>query len=127
MSPLGEAIYSILVKRVGTESPSITYDKLVKGLPPLDPPDNNVTRNDERLYRALGEVGQACRDRGLPTLTALVVRGSARTPGSGYYYQFHPETGSDLARQREAWEQELESLKSSSYPPTLGEGSSGAA
>ncbi len=48
MSPLAEAIYPILAKRVGLKNPLITYDRLVKSLPPLDPPDNDITRNDER-------------------------------------------------------------------------------
>ena len=120
MSPLAEAIYPILAKRVGLKNPLITYDKLVKSLPPLDPPDNDITRNDERLFRALGEVGQACHDHGLPTLTALVIRSKEQSPGSGYYHQFHPETGNDPVRQREAWEQELERLKTANYPPILG-------
>ncbi len=123
MSPLGEAIYPILSQRVGLKNPLITYDKLVKSLPPLDPPDNDITRNDERLFRALGEVGHACHDHGLPTLTALVIRSIEQSPGSGYYHQFHPETGNDPVRQREAWEQELERLKTANYPPILEKGS----
>ena len=123
MSALGEAIYPILAKRVGLKNPLITYDRLVKSLPPLDPPDNDITRNDERLFRALGEVGHACHDHGLPTLTALVIRSCEGSPGSGYYHQFHPETGNDPVRQREAWEQELGRLKTTVYPPSLEEGS----
>ncbi len=123
MSPLGEAIYPILAKRVGLKNPLITYDKLVKSLPPLAPPDNDITRNDERLFRALGEVGQACHDHGLPTLTALVIRSKEQSPGSGYYHQFHPETGNDPVRQREAWEKELGRLKTAKYPSLLEKGS----
>ena len=123
MSPLGEAIYPILAKRVGLKNPLLTYDKLVKSLPPLDPPDNDITRNDDRLFRALGEVGRACHDHGLPTLTALVIRSIEQSPGLGYYHMFHPETGNDPVRQREAWEQELERLKTADYPPTLEKGS----
>ena len=122
MSPLAEAIYPILAKRVGLKNPLITYDKLVKSLPPLDPPYNDITRNDERLSRALGEVGRACHDHGLPTVTALVIRSIEQSPGSGYYHMFHPETGNDPVRQREAWEQELES-KTAKYPPILEKGS----
>jgi hypothetical protein len=123
MSPLGEAIYSVLVRRVVLKNPLTTYHQLVRSLPPLDPPDNDITRNDARLYQALGEVGRACRDHGLPTLTALVIRSKEQSPGSGYYHQSHPETGSDPVRQREAWEQELERLKKANYPPTLEKGS----
>ena len=52
MSPLGEAIYPILAQRVGLKNPFITYSELVKSLPPLNPPDNDITWNDERLFRA---------------------------------------------------------------------------
>ena len=47
MSPLGEAIYPILAQRVGLKNPFITYSELVKSLPPLNPPDNDITWNDE--------------------------------------------------------------------------------
>jgi len=123
MSPLAEAIYPILAQRVGLKDPLVTYDKLVNSLPPLDPPYNDITRNDKRLSRALGEVGRACHDHGLPTVTALVIRSIEQSPGLGYYHQFHPETGNDPVRQREAWEQELERLKTANYPPSLEEGS----
>lgn len=123
MSPLGEAIYPILAQRVGLKNPFITYSELVKSLPPLNPPDNDITWNDERLFRALGEVHHACRDHGLPTLTALVIRSIEQSPGSGYYHEFHPGTGNDPVRQREAWEQELERLKTANYPPILEKGS----
>ncbi len=122
MSPLAEAIYPILAQRVGLNDPFVTYDKLVKRLPPLEPPYNDISRNDERLFRALGEVGRACHDHGLPTLTALVIRSIEQSPGSGYYHMFHPETGNDTVRQREAWEQELERLKTADFPPTLEKG-----
>jgi hypothetical protein len=122
MSPLGEAIYPILAKRVGLKNPLITYSELVRRLPPLDPPSDEITANDERLFRALGEVGHACRDHGLPTLTALVIRSIEQSPGSGYYHEFHPGTGNDPVRQREAWEQELERLRTTDYPPILEKG-----
>jgi hypothetical protein len=124
MSPLGEAIYPILAKRVGLKNPLVTYDELVKSVPPLDPPYNDITRNDKRLSRALGEVGRACQDHGLPTVTALVIRSMEQSPGLGYYRMFHPETGDDPVRQREAWEHELERLKTAKYPPILVRGSS---
>jgi len=83
MSPLGEAIYHVLAQRVGLENPLISYYELHKKLPPLDPPYDNITWNDERLFQALGEVGRACRDHGLPTLTGLVIRSMEQSPGSG--------------------------------------------
>ena len=68
--------------------------------------------------KRVGEVGAACRDRGLATLTALVVRSSDKAPGDGYYKMFHPEAGNDPSR-REAWERELEQVRSTQYPPSL--------
>ncbi len=123
MSPLGEAIYHVLAQRVGLENPLISYYELHKKLPPLDPPYDNITWNDERLFQALGEVGRACRDHGLPTLTGLVIRSMEQSPGSGYYRMFHPETGDDTVKQREAWESELERAKSTRYPQSLVHGS----
>ena len=48
MSPLAEAIYSILAKRVSLKNPLVIYDNFVKSLPPLNPPYNDITRNDDR-------------------------------------------------------------------------------
>jgi hypothetical protein len=93
MSPLAEAIYQVLIQRVSLRKPVITYNQLVKSLPTLDSPYENLTHNDDRLFRALGELGRACREEGLPTVTALVIRSMEKTPGSGYYQMFHPETG----------------------------------
>ena len=68
-------------------------------------------------------MGRACRDHGLPTLTGLVIRSMEQSPGSGYYRMFHPETGDDTVKQREAWESELERAKSTRYPQSLVHGS----
>jgi len=125
MSTLSEAIYPILARRVGLKNPLITYSELVRRLPPLDPPSDDITANDDRLFQALGEVGRACRDHGLPTLTALVIRSIEQSPGGGYYHVFHSETSNDPVRQREAWEQELGRLKATKYPPILGHGAQG--
>ena len=57
MSPLGEAIYHVLAQRVGLENPLISYYELHKKLPPLDPPYDNITWNDERLFQALRRGG----------------------------------------------------------------------
>jgi len=119
MSPLGEAIYSILARCVGLNNPLVTYDRLARSVRALGPPHNDITRNDPRLFQALGEVGRACYDHGLPTLTALVIRSKEQSPGSGYYHEFHSETGNDALRRQEAWEQELSRLKRAKYPPIL--------
>jgi hypothetical protein len=119
MSPLADEIYRILVQRVGLAHPLLTYQELVQELPRLDPPYDGVTRNDDRLFKSLGEVGRACQDLGLPTLTALVIRSIQQSPGSGYYSMFHPAVGNDLAKQKEAWEGELGRVRSTTYPPSL--------
>ena len=116
MSPLGEAIYAILVQRVGLEFPLITYQDLVKQLPSLSPPYDNIARNDERLYKALTEVGASCQERGLPALTALVIRSQERSPGAGYFHLTHPEAGDDPERRTAAWQAELAKVKEANYP-----------
>jgi len=123
MSPLCEAIYHILAHRAGLEHPLISFHDLVKKLPPLASPYDNILRNDDRLYRALGELGNACQDRGLPTLSALVVRSMEQSPGAGYYLISHPEAGDDPVKRREAWERELTRVRSTPYPPSLTQGS----
>jgi hypothetical protein len=119
MSPLGEAIYQVLSQRAGLKNPLLTYGELVQSLPQLAPPYADVTPYDDRLFRALGEVGRACREHGLATLTALVIRSAERTPGTGHFSMFHPETGDDAVKQREAWERELERVRSAKYPANL--------
>jgi hypothetical protein len=49
----------------------------------------------------------------------MVVRSIEQSPGSGYYRMFHPETGDDPVRQHEAWDRELERMKSATYPSSL--------
>ena len=115
MSPLSEAIYQILADRAGQHEPLITYTQLVKELPPLSPPYDQITRDDKRLFRALGEVGNFCLDHGLPSLTALVIRSIEKTPGKGYFQMFHPGVGDDPDRQQQVWEHELEKVKSADY------------
>jgi hypothetical protein len=97
----------------------MTYTELIEKLPALDLPYEDITRNDERLFRSLGEVGRTCREHGLPTPTALVIRGIERSPGKGYYRMFHPGTENDAEKQRVAWESELAKLGSTKYPPSL--------
>lgn len=124
MSPLGEAIYHVLARRVGLGQPLISYHELVVQLPPLASPHDNITRNDERLFKALGEVGIACQEWGFPALTALVIRSAERSPGSGYYHLVHPETGDDPEKRKAAWERELAKVKATQYPPNLAQDSS---
>jgi hypothetical protein len=115
LSPLAEAIYEILAVRANRRHSPMTYLELTKT---LRSPHDGLAPNAPELSQALGEVGTACREHGMPTLTALVVRGADRNPGGGYYHMFHPEVGNDLARRREAWENELTALKSTDFPPS---------
>jgi hypothetical protein len=123
MSPLAEAIYHVLIQRVGLAKPLISFKQLVKSLPTLDSPYEDLTQNDDRLFRALGEVGRACKEQGLPTVTALVIRSLEKTPGAGYYQMFHPETGDDEGKRSKAWEDELARVTTTKYPGKLGHGS----
>lgn len=116
MSPLAEAIYDILASRTALDHPCITYTELAKQLTPLNPTFDDLTRNDPRLFDALGEVGTACRESGRPTLTALVVRAAEKTPGGRYFSLFHPEAGDDPANRTKAWENELVKIRSTKYP-----------
>jgi hypothetical protein len=124
MSPLADAIYQVLLKRVKLKTPVITYSALVQALPPLDPPHDGVTPADKRLFDALGELGIACREQGLATVSALVIRNSDKAPGAGYFRVFHPEIGNDPIRRQDAWSHDLEQVKNCNFPQTLGERSS---
>jgi hypothetical protein len=124
MSPLAEAIYQVLVKRVKLKTPVITYSALVQALPPLDPPDDGVTASDKRLSYALGELGVACRDQGLAILSALVIRSADKAPGAGYYGMFHPKIGDDPIRRQEAWSHDLEQVRNCNFPQVLSRPSS---
>ncbi len=115
MSPLSEAIYHVLAARAKLPDPLISYSQLVKELPLLDPPYDQVRHDDKRLFEALGKAGHFCLQHGLPSLTALVIRSIDKTPGKGYFQMFHPEVGDDPDRQREAWEHALEEVTSADY------------
>ncbi len=58
MSPLAEAIYRILADRANLRQPPMTYSELVKTLRPVDVSHGDLTRDDPRLFEALGEVAQ---------------------------------------------------------------------
>ncbi len=118
MSPLADAIYEILAGRANLRQSPITYWELTKA---LQTPHDGIAPNDPELSAALGEVGAACRELGLPTLTAQVVRGADRAPGGGYYHVFHPDAGNDPARRHEAWERELKGVRTTDYPSSSGQ------
>ena len=119
---LANLIYQKLRRRVPRAVPYdalITYSSLVTALGKLPPPNDGLTPYDERLFDALGEITKACRARGLPTLTGLVVTASDRKPGRGYYPEAHPGVGKDPVKQLAAWEMELALANQTMYPPSL--------
>jgi hypothetical protein len=118
MVNLAETIYEILRQRANLSEPFITYSDLANQLSSL-PDGEALAPTDKILFQSLGEVGHACRNCGLPSLTALVVRKGERTPGAGYYREFHPNAGSDETKQRAAWAGELKKVRAARYPQTL--------
>ena len=95
MSPLALACFDVLRLFVPSwNDPRLSYTDLVSRLPEefhyLDM-GNPQHRNE--LSVALGEIVVACRNRGLPPLSAIVVKlveGELQAPGSGYYPIAHP-------------------------------------
>jgi hypothetical protein len=102
MSPLAGAIYKLLVRRLRTRTPSLTYSQLVDALGARHP----THRRSPALHDAIAEVVKACRARGLPCLPALVHRQASGHPGPSYFRAAHPRARSETARIN-AWEAEL--------------------
>lgn len=124
LSVLAQAIYAILRKRVPDPSPRalITYEDLVTQLGPMPPPNQDLRYKDFRLDKALGELVIACRKRGLPAISALVIRKDKdkRNPGDGYYPLAHPAEWAKGPLEAEvAWAQELIIVQNTAYPPKL--------
>src|ERR1051325_4213287 len=85
MSPLAEAIYEILRRRIGCADPRITYKELATALRDFDEAFEYANHRNPQLYTALGEIGRECRRLRLPPMPALVVRADTRRPGEAYY------------------------------------------
>ena len=85
MSPLAEAIYEILRRRIGRDDPRITYKELAAELRDFSDEFEYAHQRNPQLYVALGEVGQECRLKRLPPMPALVVRADTRRPGEAYF------------------------------------------
>jgi hypothetical protein len=116
MSPLAEVVYEVLRARPGEPDPRITYAELARELRETSEEFGHVTHRSRELYVALGEVAEACRELGLPSLAALVVRADSRRPGEAYY----GGEGYNLRYRGEriaAWREELEAVKGAVYPP----------
>jgi hypothetical protein len=119
LSVLATAIYEILRSLVPDSRAEITYSDLVARLGPMAPPNQGLEAHDQRLNIALGELVTACRQFGLPAISALVVHGHDRIPGPGYYPLAHPKVANDAARAMIAWGQELLKVRATTYPLQL--------
>jgi hypothetical protein len=116
MSPLAESIYEILRLRTSRPDPRITYAELAEQLRETTEEFANIYARSRHLYAALGEVGQECRRRGLPSLPALVVRADTRRPGAAY---FQGKCSGSVYRGEKvaAWRRELEAVAQAIFPP----------
>jgi hypothetical protein len=110
------AVYEVLRVRVPARRPEFSYTELVERLPA---PYNTLDPDSELLAKALGELVTGCRAKGLPAISAMVVRFRERIPGPGYYPMAHPDEADDPAKAMIAWGIELEKVRSTTYPATL--------
>jgi hypothetical protein len=123
-TPLAERIYRVLVQRLRSPDPLISYGDLVRSLGSLPTPDIDLAPNDQRLFAALGEIARACQSNEppLPILTSIVVRravdGRLGTPGAGYFALVFPAIRDETAK-LERWREEVESVLASHYPNEL--------
>lgn len=113
MTPLARAVYEVLRQRVPSRNGQISYSSLSSQLPP---PFTGIDYHFG-LSAPLGEIVHACTARGLPPLSALVVRADVGYPGDLYFTTAYPGTEEGEAMRR--WAVDFKSAKSTSYPPTL--------
>jgi hypothetical protein len=114
VSPLAEAVYRILRVRPASPEPCITYAELARTLRDVSEAFETISHRSRELYVALVEVGQECRQLGLPPLPALVVRADTRRPGAGYHAP--PAAGVSRGESGAAWRDDLEAVKRTEYP-----------
>jgi hypothetical protein len=119
LSELATAIYEVLRSMVPSPRADISYSDLVERLGPMPAPNENLQARDPRLDAALGELVTACRQHGLPAISALVVRDAERVPGPGYYTLAHPAVARDTARAMVAWGTEAQLARGTTYPEQL--------
>jgi hypothetical protein len=119
MSPLAEAIYEILRRRVKErvkeEDPRITYKDLALALRDFDDAFEHAHHRNPQLYLALGELGRECRRLKLPPMPALVVRSDSKRPGDAYF-----ESKSMLKLFKDdrinVWRRDVEAVRRTKYP-----------
>lgn len=116
MSPLAKLVYDRLRVRDPALRPELSYTELVEQLPS---PYAGLSPDSDVLAHALGELVQACRDRDLPPISAMVLRHRERVPGPGYYPAAHPNEADDPAKAMIAWGIELTKVRVATYPPAL--------
>src|SRR5271166_1569550 len=85
MTPMAEAIYEILRRRIGRDDPRITYKELAAALRDFSEAFEYAHHRNPQLYTALDELGRECRRMRLPPMPALVVRADTGRPGAAYY------------------------------------------
>lgn len=101
MTSLARHIYRYLVRALRRGTASMTYAELAVGLGDklaLHP-------RSPRLFAALTEVTIACRECGVPAVTAMVWKAGARRPSDGFYRVAYPRSRSFHA-QLAAWREE---------------------
>ena len=103
MSPLANEIYRLLLRRLRTRTPSISYGELADQVSKKIP----THRRSARFHAALGEVAVTCRRSQLPCLPAIVWRQDRQRPSDGYFTVAHPKVKTDDGRVA-AWEREHE-------------------
>lgn len=111
MSPLARSIYAILRELVPAPDAQIQYGELCARL------RNDMSPRSPALAKSLGEIVRACRARGLPALSAIVVQKGSGMPGDGYYGEAHG--GMDLAHAMRAWSDEVAAVRATTYPDEL--------
>ena len=116
MSPLAQDIYKQLLRRIRSNTPSITYRELADALGKK----HGAHPRSPKLHAALGELTQACRHNDLPALPAIVWRATPRRPGDGYYSVAHPRAHTAESKIA-AWEREHARVlrESARYPAVL--------
>src|SRR4051812_19817060 len=93
ISALAELIYGVLRQRTNMSEPRLSYRDLVEELGALPAPNQNLQPLDRRLFAALGELGHACHEAGLPAISAIVVQrdhDALGMPGEGFFKDLYP-------------------------------------
>lgn len=101
MSKLANEIYRLLLRRLRTRKPSISYSELADQVSRKIP----THRRSAKFHAALGEVTVTCRRHKLPAIAAIVWRRDTSRPSDGYFIVAHPKLSSDSGRIA-AWEVE---------------------